>query len=82
MISIKENDTTRKLYTTVANKYSTTASRVERGIHHAIDVAWRNADEETLNTYFSLKKQTARIKPINLEFISGISEKLSLNIKE
>ena len=45
ILSIKNSDiinsVTKLLYPTVAKKHSTTASRVERAIRHAIEVAWR-----------------------------------------
>lgn len=34
------NAITKILYPTVAKKYQTTSSRVERAIRHAIEVAW------------------------------------------
>ncbi|MGM9642288.1 MAG: sporulation initiation factor Spo0A C-terminal domain-containing protein, partial [Eubacteriales bacterium] len=46
------NSVTKVLYPTVAKKYQTTTSRVERAIRHAIEVAWDRGDVETLNSYF------------------------------
>lgn len=46
------NSVTKLLYPTVAKKFGTTASRVERAIRHAIEVAWDRGDVDTLNSYF------------------------------
>ncbi len=40
---------TKVLYPTIAKKYQTTPSRVERAIRHAIEVAWSRGRMETLD---------------------------------
>ena len=72
---------TKQLYPSVAKKYETTSSRVERAIRHAIEVAWDRGDVEVLNGYFGYTIQTSRGKPTNSEFIAMISDKLRLQIR-
>lgn len=85
MLSIKNteiiNSVTKLLYPTVAKKYSTTSSRVERAIRHAIEVAWDRGDIDVLNSYFGYTIQNERGKPTNSEFIAMISDKLRLKLK-
>ena len=85
MLSIKNaeiiNSVTKLLYPTVAKKYATTASRVERAIRHAIEVAWDRGDIDVLNGYFGYTIQVERGKPTNSEFIAMISDKLRLKLK-
>ena len=85
MLSIKNSDiinsVTKLLYPTVAKKHSTTASRVERAIRHAIEVAWDRGDIDVLNSYFGYTIQNERGKPTNSEFIAMISDKLRLKLK-
>ncbi len=75
------NAVTKQLYPTVAKKYDTTSSRVERAIRHAIEVAWDRGDVEVLNSYFGYTIQGSRGKPTNSEFIAMISDKLRLQMK-
>ena len=75
------NAVTKKLYPSVARKYNTTSSRVERAIRHAIEVAWDRGDVDTLNSYFGYTIHNSRGKPTNSEFIAMISDKLRLKFK-
>ncbi|MBR4910977.1 MAG: sporulation transcription factor Spo0A [Clostridia bacterium] len=85
ILSVKNNDiinaVTKLLYPTVAKKYNTTSSRVERAIRHAIEVAWDRGDIDVLNSYFGYTVQNERGKPTNSEFIAMISDKLRLQLK-
>ncbi len=72
---------TKVLYPEVAKKFSTTASRVERAIRHAIEVAWDRGDVDVLSSYFGYTIQSSRGKPTNSEFIAMIADKLRLNLK-
>ncbi len=85
MLSIKNseiiNSVTKLLYPTVAKNFSTTPSRVERAIRHAIEVAWDRGDIDVLNSYFGYTIQNERGKPTNSEFIAMISDKLRLKLK-
>lgn len=75
------NSVTKILYPSVAKKYSTTTSRVERAIRHAIEVAWDRGDIDTLNSYFGYTIQNTRGKPTNSEFIAMIADNLRLKYK-
>lgn len=75
------NSVTKILYPTVAKKYRTTTSRVERAIRHAIEVAWDRGDVEVLNSYFGYTIQNNRGKPTNSEFIAMIADNLRLKYK-
>jgi two-component system response regulator (stage 0 sporulation protein A) len=75
------NSVTKILYPSVAKKYATTTSRVERAIRHAIEVAWDRGDIDTLNSYFGYTIQNNRGKPTNSEFIAMIADNLRLKNK-
>lgn len=75
------NSVTKVLYPSVAKKYQTTTSRVERAIRHAIEVAWDRGDIDTLNSYFGYTIEQGRGKPTNSEFIAMISDNLRLQYK-
>ena len=72
------NAVTKVLYPAVAKKFGTTASRVERAIRHAIEVAWDRGDLETLQKYFGYTVSNAKGKPTNSEFIAMIADRLQL----
>lgn len=72
---------TKILYPSIAKKYRTTSSRVERAIRHAIEVAWDRGDLETLQSFFGYTVSNAKGKPTNSEFISMIADRLRLQIK-
>ena len=85
MLTISDSDVinsvTKILYPSVAKKYQTTTSRVERAIRHAIEVAWDRGDVDTLNSYFGYTIQNNRGKPTNSEFIAMIADNLRLKYK-
>lgn len=72
---------TKRLYPEIAEQNHTTASRVERAIRHAIEVAWDRGDVDTLNRYFGYTIHNLRGKPTNSEFIAMISDKMRLDKK-
>ena len=86
MMVIKDMDTinsvTKVLYPTIARKYNTTSSRVERAIRHAIEVAWDRGDPEVLDSMFGYTILSSKGKPTNSEFIAMISDKLRLQTKD
>lgn len=75
------NAVTKELYPSVAKKYETTPSRVERAIRHAIEVAWDRGDVDVLNSYFGYTIHNSRGKPTNSEFVAMISDRLRLRSK-
>lgn len=72
---------TKELYPSIAKKYNTTASRVERAIRHAIEVAWSRGQVETINKLFGYTIHNSKGKPTNSEFIAMIADKLRLQNK-
>ncbi|WP_124099860.1 sporulation transcription factor Spo0A [Ruminococcus sp. Marseille-P6503] len=72
---------TKLLYPAVAKKFSTTPSRVERAIRHAIEIAWDRGDIDTLNSFFGYTVNTGKGKPTNSEFIALITDKICLKYK-
>lgn len=66
------------LYPTVAKRFDTTSSRVERAIRHAIEIAWDRGNLDTLNAFFGYTVNTCKGKPTNSEFIALITDKLRL----
>lgn len=76
------NAVTKILYPEVAKKFNTTASRVERAIRHAIEVAWDRGDLETLQKYFGYTVSNSKGKPTNSEFIAMIADRLVLQRKQ
>jgi two-component system response regulator (stage 0 sporulation protein A) len=87
ILSVKDseviNSITKILYPTIAKKYQTTSSRVERAIRHAIEVAWNRGNTDTLNGLFGYTISNGKGKPTNSEFIALIADKIRLqyNIK-
>lgn len=75
------NSVTKVLYPTVAKRFGTTPSRVERAIRHAIEVAWDRGDLETLQKFFGYTVSNVKGKPTNSEFIAMIADCLSLRRK-
>ena len=75
------NSITKLLYPTVAKHYNTTASRVERAIRHAIEVAWDRGNPEVLNEFFGYTILGSKGKPTNSEFIALIADKIRLDMK-
>ena len=75
------NSVTKLLYPTLAKKYKTTPSRVERAIRHAIEVAWARGSMETNNEMFGNTISASKGKPTNSEFIAMIADKLRLEMK-
>lgn len=72
---------TKLLYPAVAKKFSTTPSRVERAIRHAIEIAWDRGDLDILNSFFGYTVNTGKGKPTNSEFIALITDKICLKYK-
>ncbi len=73
---------TKQLYPLIASEYSSTASRVERAIRHAIDTAWERADQKHLDTFFGCPVNRYRDKPTNSELIALVADRIRLEIKK
>lgn len=76
------NSITKQLYPSVAKRFSTTSSRVERAIRHAIEVAWDRGDVDVLTSYFGYTIHNTKGKPTNSEFVAMISDKLRLKLRQ
>ena len=75
------NSITKILYPTIAKKYQTTSSRVERAIRHAIEVAWNRGRMDTIDELFGYTINAEKGKPTNSEFIALIADKIRLEYK-
>jgi len=75
------NSITKILYPTIAKKYQTTPSRVERAIRHAIEVAWSRGKMDTIDELFGYTISTGKGKPTNSEFIALIADKIRLEYR-
>jgi len=72
---------TKVLYPTIAQRFNTTASRVERAIRHAIEVAWSRNNIDVIKKFFGYTIKTEKGKPTNSEFIAMMADRLRLNNK-
>lgn len=72
---------TKFLYPSIAKKYKTTSSSVERTIRHAIEVAWRRGNMETLEEVFGNTVCAGKGKPTNSEFMALLTDKLRLEYR-
>lgn len=72
---------TKILYPTIAKRFGTTPSRVERAIRHAIEVAWSRGRMETLDALFGYTINTSKGKPTNSEFIALIADRIRLKYR-
>ena len=72
---------TKILYPTIAKRFQTTPSRVERAIRHAIEVAWSRGKMETLDALFGYTVNTGKGKPTNSEFVALIADRIRLKYR-
>ncbi len=72
------NSITKILYPTIAKKFDTTSSKVERAIRHAIEVAWNRGKIENINSLFGIRVYSSQEKPTNGEFIALLADKMLL----
>ena len=69
---------TKELYPELADRFSTTVSRVERAIRHAIEVSWNRGDWDLMEELFGHSVDIDKAKPTNSEFMVTIADKLRL----
>lgn len=85
MVSVEDaemlNSITKLLYPSIAKKFQTTPSRVERAIRHAIEVAWSRGRMETLDALFGYTINNGKGKPTNSEFIALIADRIRLQYR-
>ena len=72
------NSVTKRLYPAIAEKFGTSASKVERAIRHGIEVAWNRQRTEAINAVFGVRVYIGSEKPTNSEFIALVADKLLL----
>lgn len=72
------NRITKELYPGIAHRFGTTASKVERAIRHAIEVAWNRGRVEALDEAFGKNVCSLEDKPTNGEFIALVADRLSV----
>ncbi len=72
------NNITKKLYPMIGQKYDTTASKVERAIRHAIEVAWNRGRIDNINSILGVRAYVGAEKPTNGEFIALVADKMLL----
>lgn len=70
------NSITKKLYPSIAERFDTSASKVERAIRHAIEVAWNRGKIENINALFGIRVYSNNEKPTNGEFIALVADKM------
>ncbi len=73
------NNITKELYPAIAQKFETTAAKVERSIRHAIEIAWNRGRIESINTIFGMKIYNSQDRPTNSEFIALVADKMLLD---
>ena len=72
------NSITKQLYPSIGEKYSTSPSKVERAIRHAIEVAWNRGRIDSINSVFGVRAYVGSEKPTNGEFIALVADKMIL----
>ena len=72
------NNITKRLYPSIGEKFSTSASKVERAIRHAIEVAWNRGRIESINSILGVRAYIGAEKPTNGEFIALVADKMLL----
>ena len=74
------NAITKELYPSLAKKFNTTASRVERAIRHAIEVSWNRGNISLMEEIFGFSVNVDKAKPTNSEFIVTLADKLRIEV--
>lgn len=74
------NSITKKLYPSIAERFETTSSKVERAIRHAIEVAWNRGKIENINDLFGVTVYSSNEKPTNGEFIALVADKMLMEM--
>lgn len=70
------NSITKRLYPSIAERFETSSSKVERAIRHAIEVAWNRGKIENINSLFGVRVYGSNEKPTNGEFIALVADKM------
>ena len=70
---------TKTLYPTIAQKFASSPTKVERAIRHAIELGWTRGDQQKMDEIFGYTISALKAKPTNSEFIAMIADYISLN---
>ena len=70
---------TKCLYPSIAIKFQSSPSKVERAIRHAIELGWSRGDQDTIDEIFGYTISAAKAKPTNSEFIAMVADYITLN---
>jgi len=73
------NCITKQLYPSIAKKFDTSPSKVERAIRHAIEVGWARGKIENINNIFGVKVYGQHDRPTNGEFIALVADKMLID---
>lgn len=76
------NYITKYLYPTIAKKYKTTSSCVERAIRHAIGVAWERGNQKAIQQMYGFSLLNEHARPTNSEFLAVIVDKIRLEYRQ
>lgn len=76
------NKVTKELYPKIGAKFETSASKVERAIRHAIEVAWNRGRSAEISSIFGARVYIGNERPTNSEFIALVADKLILESLE
>ena len=74
-----ENFTTKVIYEEVANRFSTSAQKVERSIRNSIDKAWARKNNDAMDSLLGYGGINPKNKPTNAEFIAMMIERVRTN---
>jgi two-component system, response regulator, stage 0 sporulation protein A len=74
------NSVTKLIYTSIADEYKTTPTRVERAIRNAIELTWCKGNIEYIDSIFT--DQGGSPRPTNSEFIIMIASQYKRKLEE
>jgi two-component system response regulator (stage 0 sporulation protein A) len=69
---------TKVLYPSIADKYNTTPTRVERAMRHGIEISWTHDNIDSITDLFGYSIKTNKYKPTNGHFIAMVADKLRI----
>lgn len=72
---------TKRLYPTIAKKYNSTPSRVERSIRHSIEVVWSRGDNDSIQEIFGYTVKESKGRATNSEFIALLADEIGRKLK-
>lgn len=70
---------TKLLYPSVARRYHTTESKVERAIRNAIEISWKRGRIQVWEDIFGYSSLTGKQRPTNSEYIFRLADKIRMD---